>query len=284
MRHVANRWLLLSWALVLGASCGDDGPTGSTEGAGGTGAAASTSIGAGASTSSGGMKPPPGPSADGWVSSFEPDAGATGCAAEPVDFEAAGAAAVTVGDSTIYVAFEQIGDNQNPVVARFDGGVAVWCAVHETEGPDGRALGVTWDGGDHAYVVYTVVGGGTSLEGKGGWLASYAPGAISGGGSKVSYIGRVATADGALASGTFVIAVKSDNKVNSHGPAGAVNVLGSGEVEFFGASAHKPIDADGASSMDCTDYPFDSRYRFSADLASFVCADCSNCVSQTPCP
>jgi hypothetical protein len=60
---------------------------------------------------------------------------------------------------------------------------------------------LTSPGGDHAYVVYTVVGGGTSLEGKGG----------------------------------------------------------------------------------CTDYPFDSRYRFSPDLTSLVCADWTNCVSQKPC-
>lgn len=43
------------------------------------------------------------------------------------------------------------------------------------------------------------------------------------------------------------------------------------------------VDADGSSAMDCTDYPFDSRYRFSADLTSLVCADCTNCVAQMPC-
>ena len=61
------------------------------------------------------------------------------------------------------------------------------CTEDETIGKlRGKAWTITWDGGDVAYVVYTVVGGGTSLEGKGGWLSSYAPGAISGGGPKVS--------------------------------------------------------------------------------------------------
>jgi hypothetical protein len=36
--------------------------------------------------------------------------------------------------------------------------------------------------------------------------------------------------------------------------------------------------------MNCTDYPFDARYRLSADLGALVCADSSNCVSERPCP
>ena len=32
-----------------------------------------------------------------------------------------------------------------------------------------------------------------------------------------------------------------------------------------------------------SDYPFDSRYRFVSDLSDLVCADCTNCTSQTPC-
>ncbi len=197
--------------------------------------------------------------------------------------ESAGAPRLTFGDTTIYVGFEQDGQNQNPVFARFDGGAKVYCEHHETEGPDGRALGLTWDGGDFAYVVYTIVGGGTSLEGKGGWVPSYAPGAISGGGSKVSYVGNVETTSGTLTAGTFIIAVKSDNKVNSHGPRGAVTVLADGNVEFLGASAHKPLD-DGWVAMDCTDYPFDSRYRLSPELDVLKCADCTNCTSKKPCP
>jgi hypothetical protein len=191
---------------------------------------------------------------------------------------------LTFDGATIYVGYEQAsGDNQNPIVARFDEGEQTWCVSHETEAPDGRALGLTWNGGEHAYVVYTVVGGGTGLEGQGGWLSSYAPGAIHGGGPKVSYVGRIDVQSGQLSSGTFIIAVLSSGGVNTHRPTGAVSVLDDGAVEFYGSSAHKPIDADKQSSMDCTDYPFDSRYRFSADLMTLRCADCSNCIAQRPC-
>lgn len=227
--------------------------------------------------------PPPGPSADGWQSVYSDGGVSTGCGQTAGEMEAAGVPSLTFGDTTLFIGFEQIGDNQNPIFARFDAGQNIYCERHETEPPDGRAVGLTWNGGDHAYVVYTIVGGGSSLEGKGGWLSSYAPGSISGGGPKVSVVGRVETTSGTLTDATFIVAVKSDDKVNGHGPRGAVTVLESGDVEFLGSSAHKPIDADGESAMDCTDYPFESRYRFSPDLSSLICADCTNCVAQRAC-
>ena len=227
--------------------------------------------------------PVPGPSADGWESAYTESGVRFDCSASADELDAAGVPALRFADTAIYVGFRQVGQNQDPLFARYDGGSQTYCQIHETEPPDGRALGLTWDGGDWAYVVYSIVGGGSSLENRGGWLPAYAPGAISGGGPKVSVLGRVAASSGALDSATFVIAVKSDNKVNSHGTRGAPTVLANGDIEFLGASAHKAIDADGSSAMDCTDYPFDSRYVFSPDLSQLVCAECSNCVSQRPC-
>jgi len=257
-------WVLGVMAM---AGCGDDGSSGGDEPA----------------TDMFVPRPPPGPGAEGWESAFvEGGVGGVSCDSPEADF--AGAPSVTVGDATLYAAFRQASsDNQNPIVARFDAGTMVWCAEHETEAPDGRAEAVTWDGGDTAYVVYTVVGGGTSLEGHGGWLSSYAPGAISGGGPKVSVVGRVDASDGSLTSASFIIAVLSSGNVNTHRPAGAVTVLEDGTVELLGDSAHKPVDPSGRESMDCTDYPFDSRYRLSADLSELVCADSTNCVSSRPC-
>lgn len=262
------------------AACGDSDPgsneqsqsTGETDGGGDDDGDDGTT----------GSAPPPGPSADGWEKAY--GGGSAKCSSDDeADF--AGLSQLTFGDTTLYVGYEQVsGNNQDPIVARFDAGQKIYCVYHEDDGPDGRAVGITWDGGETAYIVYTVVGGGTDLEGKGGWLDAYAPGAISGGGPKVSYVGRVGVNDGSLQSGTFIIAVLSSNKVNTHGPTDAVTVLEDGTVEFLGESAHKPIDANGKDWMDCTDYPFSSRYRFSADLSGLVCADCTNCDSQAPCP
>ncbi len=283
MRAVTVVGLVLMWTL---AGCGDDGDggsqgaTGGGGGAGGTGGGAGQTgaSGGGGAGGSGGAVP-----ADGWQSAYAEGGVGVNCTQTADEMAALGAPALTFGDTTVFVGFEQDGQNQNPVFARFDAGTKVYCEHHEKEGPDGRALGITWNGGEFAYVVYTIVGGGSALEGKGGWVPSYAPGAISGGGPKVSYVGMVEMAYGTLTSGSFIIAVKSDNKVNSHGPRGAVTVLEDGTVEFLGASAHKPID-EGWVAMDCTDYPFDSRYRLSPNLDGLVCADCSNCVSKKPCP
>lgn len=265
-------------SMLLWVGCGDGGDSDAS----GTSDGGNRNDGGTGGGSEGGTRPPPGPSAEGWQSDF---AKAAGIRCDAAASEFAALPSVTVGTSTMYVGFRQATSiNQNPIVARFDDGELVYCVEHEDDPPDARAVGITWNGGDHAYVVYTVVGGGTDLEGKGGFLSSYAPGAISGGGPNVSVVGRVAAATGELETATFVIAVKSDNKVNTHNPAGAVRVLEDGTVEFLGESAHKPIDADGRSAMNCTDYPFESRYRFSADLRTLVCADCTNCQSQRPCP
>ncbi len=268
---MSTRAVLLSLLLLSPMACADagseEGDDESSEGSAGEG----------------GEAPPPGPSAEGWASAFVDGAVGFSCADDEATLISKGAPSIGFGDSVIYVGFEQIGQNQNPLFARFDAGAQLYCQRHETEGPDGRAAGLTWDGGDFAYVVYTIVGGGSSLEGKGGWLPAYAPGAISGGGPKVSVLGKVATSDGALDRASFIIAVKLDNTVNSHSPRGAPTVLEDGNIEFLGASAHKPIDADGKSSMDCSDYPFDSRYVLSPDLDALICASCSNCTSQMPC-
>lgn len=271
--------------LGMVAACGgsDDGGGSSDNTGGGAGGGGATGGSGGSGAGGGGSKPSPGKSADGWQSAYEKGSVGSNCDASADELLSSGMPSLTVGDTTLLVGYHQKGNNQNPIVARVDAGETVYCTYHETEGPDGRAESITWDGGDVAYVTYTIVGGGSSLEGKGGWLSSYAPGAISGGGPKVSVVGRVDVPTGALDTSTFIIAVKSDNKVNSHGPAGPVTMLEDGNVEFLGGSAHKPIDADGKSAMDCTDYPFDSRYIFSPDLKTLVCAECTNCTSQKPC-
>jgi len=189
---------------------------------------------------------------------------------------------LAIGNARLFVGFEQVGQNQNPILARFDGGAPTYCVKHETEGPDGRALGVTWDGGAVAYVVYTIVGGGSAFDAKakGQWLDRYGDG---GGSSKVSVIGAVDAKTGALSYATFVIAKKQDGKTNTHAPADAITVTPQATLEFRGSSAFQPMNPD-RSIMECTNYPFDTRYVFSADLKTLVCSSSTNCTSKVPCP
>jgi len=196
---------------------------------------------------------------------------------------ASGSASLAFGGVTLVAGYEQKGQNQDPVLARFDGSNRTYCEHHEREAPDGRALGLTWDGGPTAYVVYTIVGGGSAFDAKakGSWLDRYGDGGAS---SKVTYVGEVDVASGALVRGSFLIAKKSDGKTNSHAPKGAVTVTADGSgLEVLGESAFQPLNPD-RSIQKCTGYPFQTRYVLSRDLTRLVCASSTNCVGAAPCP
>ncbi|HEU4407257.1 MAG TPA: hypothetical protein VFS43_18450 [Polyangiaceae bacterium] len=303
-------------ALTVGAlaiaSCGDDddeggegapgggsgaatGGAGGTNGAPGGGGTNGAPGGGGTNGAPGGGTGGGGGRGGGGDASWQRAFAEVGFAVEKVGDHACSASAealaqselprVSAGGATIYVGFHQVSsDNQDPFAARVEGGQVTWCVYHEDDGPDGRALGIAWDGGPFAYVVYTIVGGGTDLE-MPGWFRSYGGhAAISGGNKKVGVLGRVDAATGALVAATHVPAVLSDRKVNSHAPVEAPVVLADGTVEYRGESAHKPIGADGKNPMDCTDYPFTTTYRFAPDLASLTCAVSTNCTGNTkPC-
>lgn len=268
----------LAPCLATLVACGDAGSATPTT----TDSSPSTSTATTDSQPTGELPPPTGEPAPGWQKAFNPEPVGLNCTMSAAEMASAGAANLRFGDAVIYVGFEQDGQNQNPVFARFDADVKTYCEHHEGEGPDGRAYGITWDGGAVAYVVYTIVGGGSAFDAraKAGWLDRYGDG---GGSSKVSYIGEVETEFGTLTRGTFVIARKMDGKTNSHGPADAITVRVDGGLEFHGDSAFQPMNPD-RSIMTCSDYPFHSKYVFSPDLASLTCSSCTNCVSAAPCP
>lgn len=294
MGKTAGRWLAVVSALTI-AACGEAQSSETTDPADETPSPQETGDG---------ELPPPGANADGWKRSELGLAEAIDCDMSPEALASSGAARVSVSNDTIYAGYEQIGDNQDPRVVRVSGDEIVYCVAHETSGPDGRAVAVTWDGGESAYVVYTIVGGGSELDGSNGWLSSFAPGAISGGNKKVSYIARMKVADGSVnGDGTFVISVLNPDPdkdrttpvVNSHAPAEPVRVLKDGSVEFRGNASHKPIDSTKQLSMPgCPDSAagFDSLYVFSADLTTLICAeavpneqsaDGRACESSRPC-
>jgi hypothetical protein len=275
----------LAVALVLTACSDSSTPTdpgASSSSASSSGASTSSSSGASASSSSGASGDASSPLAAGWQKAFKADGVKITCAMTEAELTAAGAPSLTFAGSTIFVGFEQVGQNQNPIVARFDGGASKYCVKSEEQGPDGRALGVTWDGGATAFVVYTIVGGGSALDAKakGGWLDRYGDG---GGSSKVTFIGAIDAASGAIDHGTFVIAKKQDGKTNSHTPRDAVTRLEDGRIELLGSSAFQPMNPD-RTIMQCTDYPFDTRYIFSADLTTLTCSSSTSCTSAVACP
>jgi len=258
---------------MMGACGGDE----ATTPAGGAGPS-SGAPGAPTDTS---PRPPSSALKAGWQKAFAKESAGINCNQSLAQMKAAGAASLAFGATTLVVGFEQIGQNQDPVFARFEGDAKRYCEHHEREPPDGRAHGLTWDGGNTAYVVYSIVGGGSAFDakGKGQWLDRYGDGGAS---SKVSFLGEVETDRGTLVRGTFVVAKKKDGKTNTHAPADAPILLASGDVEFQGDSAFQPMNPD-KSIMTCTGYPFHSRYVFSADLKTLRCSSSTNCTSAVPC-
>jgi hypothetical protein len=279
-------------ACVLVSGCGSSGDASSGAG-GGDGGGDAGDAGAVADVRADAPGVPTGPGDGAFQKAFRDGGVGVTC---DMTFDAlvkSGAPSITRGKTTLFVGFQQIGVNQDPVFARFDDGVKVYCERHEKESPDGRAVGLTWDGGPTAWVVYTIVGGGSAFDGlaKGAWIDRYGDG---GGSSKVSVIGEVDTQLGTVRRVTFVPAKRQDGtKTNTLVPADAITVLTDGTLEFKGGAAFAPLNPDRTPMcLGSTEYPAaldggkGPSYvaRFSADLRSVVCASTAGCsVVKQPC-
>ena len=190
----------------------------------------------------------------------------------------------------IVAGYEQISANdQDPIVARIDGDVVSVCEhTKKGGGPDARAYGITWDGRDTLYGVFTVVGGGTAFDtaAKGGWITSYGDGGAS---AKVMVVGKLNAKTGVLERATFVSAKLTKDgqtKTNTLTPADAVWVLADGSLEIFGNAAYCSLNPDRTSMCrdGGQDYPKNFRARFSADLTRMLCASATGVSNvKTPC-
>lgn len=206
-----------------------------------------------------------------WKRAFAANAGAVSCAWGLSQFRASKAARLTFGSSTVFVGFQQYGNNQDPVFVRFDGSRKVYCEHHEHQSPDGRAMGLTWDGGKTAYVVYTIVGGGSELDAKAsrGWIRSYGNGGAS---SKVMVVGQVELTYGTVQRASFVVSRLPKNgqlKTNSLVPVAAPQRLANGQVAVFGSAGYSPLNPD-QSLMCSTGSEYPSAGPGRADKASYV--------------
>lgn len=273
------------FGVVLLSCGGDDDPSASHAGGASPGAAApgagSLEGTPGTSNATGSNGVPTAGSTNGYSYAFTAAPATFDCNESLDAISAKQPAKVTFGASTIVVGYEQVGGNdQDPLVARFDNGQKVFCEHSKKGGGiDGRAYGLTWDGGTHLYVVYTIVGGGTLFDtaAKGGWLSSYGDGGAS---AKASVIGIVDTTTGVVTKASFVTSKLTKNgqlKTNTLVPADAVHVTPEGAVEFFGTPAYCTLNPDRSSMCDPnkSDYPKDYRARFNADLTEMLCASAS---------
>ncbi|NJL87277.1 MAG: PEP-CTERM sorting domain-containing protein [Leptolyngbyaceae cyanobacterium SM1_1_3] len=193
---------------------------------------------------------------------------------------ASGAAAVTSGDTTIYIGTRQTTRiNQDPIIASFTNGSRNWIkADYETTGTDARGIGLLWDGFSNLYAAFTTTGTqGTPDQDfrrftQDGWLPTYGPG----GGAKASVLLKLdpATGAGITGTGTFVRSQLSSGRTNTVTPTGLDLV--DDQVVFSGESFFSPLRSDRSrmqpNSPDLQS-PFDYRVVFNSDLTEAIGAE-----------
>ena len=132
-----------------------------------------------------------------------------------------GVVSVQNGTRSIYVGYQQVSKiNKNPILARFDGGKLVWCQTNlETTNDDSTGYGLSWDGKDNLFAVFSSTGTqGTPAQdfrrfAVNGWMKDYGVG----GGAKAAIIARVNPNTGMPNAATFISSVLPNSKTNSVG-------------------------------------------------------------------
>ncbi len=226
------------------------------------------------------------------------------CGMTEAAIAATGAARLTIGSSTYYIGTRQVtSTNQNPIVAKFTGGVLDWCREdYETTGADGRGYGLFWSGAD-LYAVFSTDGTqGTVAEDYrrftgNGWLKHYTDGSPGGGGGpKVSIIIKInpATGEGIVGNGTFITARNSSNQTNSL-EVRDITLNSSGQLVVQANSwfAPRKTDRTAMAQTGTGGSPYDYTIIFTPDLTTAVCAsavgwdngtslDCSGTTIHVP--
>ncbi|MGC9503252.1 Calx-beta domain-containing protein [Baaleninema sp.] len=182
---------------------------------------------------------------------------------------------VTVGDTTLYIGYEQVSsNNRDPRLVSFTNGVQNWYRTdYEVTGDDGTGVGLLWDGGNNLYGVFTATGtqGSPSEDFRefatDGWLTSYG----QGGGAKVSIVAKIDPATGDVSDATFVSALLSNGNSNTLNVTG-LSFNGSNvvvEAQSFFSPRRTDTTAMENTGSD-TSSPFDYEIEFTPDLTSAV--------------
>ena len=193
--------------------------------------------------------------------------------------QSAGTVRISSGSTVFVAGYRQVsGNNQNPLIARYDNGNLTWSRVnYETGTPDARAYGLLFDpSSNKLYAIFSVDGGqsGSSgferFTGK-GWLRGYG----TGGGPKVAVVAQINPSTGAPIGGTFVTAQLSNGKTNSVQVTGIS--LSGGNLILKANSWYSPRKTNG-SPFSCTgSSPFSYSLTLSGDLSRALSASAPGC-------
>lgn len=184
---------------------------------------------------------------------------------------------VVNGTAKIYIGYQQLSNNKNPVTIRFNNGIKAWCRNdYETTNDDGTGYGLYWNGSDVLYGIYSSKGSQTGNDfrrfASGRWLPSYG----NGGGPKAAVIARINPDNGQVDYATFFSSKKSDNgQTNSL----LVNYLSwNGTNLTVKATSWWTPRNTYTNSMYCSgSSPYQYTAAFTGDLRTMTSASASTC-------
>ncbi|MGJ5634262.1 hypothetical protein [Nostoc sp. CALU 1950] len=188
-------------------------------------------------------------------------------------------ARVLNGKTSIYIGYQQLSNNKNPITIRFNNGIKAWCRTdYETTRDDGTGYGLYWNGSDVLYGVYSSTGSQTGNDFRRfasmRWLPSYG----SGGGPKVAVIARINPANGDVSYATFLSAKKADN--------GQTNSLVVNNLSWNSTNSTLTVQAKSwwtprranTNSMSCSgSSPYQYTAIFTGDLRKVNWASANTC-------
>lgn len=194
---------------------------------------------------------------------------------------ATGAASLTIGTQTIYVGtWQASSNNQNPIIASFDSSNPSnnWVKTdYEATGTDGRGLGLFWDG-SNLFAAFTTDGTqgsvsedwrrATGATGQFSWLNSYG----SGGGAKVSVVGKLDQTTGDLTDAAYLSALLTNGNSNTL-TVTDFSVNNSGNLVVNAESFFNPRNPNGSRMTrvdDSITSPFDYTIELTPDLDTVV--------------
>ncbi|GAB4516030.1 MAG: hypothetical protein OHK0046_20550 [Anaerolineae bacterium] len=191
---------------------------------------------------------------------------------------------VNSGSTTFYIGYQQVSStNQDPIVARYDNGIRVWCRTdYETSAVNHQGYGIVWDGSGHLYAVFSTEGSITynqdfsRFTGE-GWLEAYGRGT-----GRAAVITRLDPVTGDVLAATYHSAVLTNGNTNAL-TVTEITLTPTSSVVVRARSESFPREING-TRMVCTGRPYNYTIEFNEDLTAALGAVSTGCTSVSPLP
>lgn len=193
---------------------------------------------------------------------------------------ATGTVRIESGNTVFVAGYRQVsGNNQNPIIARYDNGRLTWSRTdYETGRADGRAYGLVYDPSRNVlYAAFSVDGGQAGSVGyerftRSGWLTSYG----RGGGAKASMIAQINPTSGAPMRGTFITSELTNGRTNTV-VVTALSFPNASSLEVRANAWFHPRRTNGSRYTCSGSSPFRYKVVLNSNLTSAISASAPGC-------